>query len=102
MEDKESQQRVCPPVRLRLIPVTIWDNLLHHRSHYSPSRVEGTHVIPDRESQVRDGYHDGDLVPGHQQSNQASLEHVGGEEGEKYDDEGEDETDVLDTENIMI
>ena len=46
-------------------------------------------MIANGEAEVGDGYDDGDLVPGHQQSNQASLEHVGGEEGEKYDDEGE-------------
>ena len=59
-------------------------------------------MISDRECQVCDGDNDGDLVPGDQQPHQASLEHVRGEEGEKHNDEGEDKTNVLDTENIKI
>ena len=66
----------------------------------SPSRVERTDVVADGEAEVGDGYDDGDLVPGDQQSHQSRLEHVGGEEGEEHDDEGEDETNILDPENI--
>ena len=65
----------------------------------SPSRVERTDVVADGEAEVGDGYDDGDLVPGHQQTHQARLEHVGREEGEEHNDEGEDETNILDPEN---
>ena len=65
----------------------------------SPSRVERTDVVADGEAEVGDGYDDGDLVPGHQQTHQARLEHVGREEGEEHNDEGEDETNILDPKN---
>ena len=57
-------------------------------------------MVADGEAEVGDGYDDGDLVPGDQQPHQSRLEHVGGEEGEEHDDEGEDETNILDPENI--
>ena len=66
-----------------------------------PSRVEGTDVVANGEAEVGDGYDDGDLVPGDQQSHQAGLEHVGGEEGEKHDDEREHKTNILDPENLI-
>ena len=64
----------------------------------SPSRVERTDVVADGEAEVGDGYDDGDLVPGHQETHQASLEHVGGEEGKEHNDEGEHKTNILDPE----
>ena len=55
-------------------------------------------MVGNGQPQVGDGHHNGDLVLGHQQPHQASLEHVGGEEGEEDDNQGEDKTDILDTE----
>ena len=52
-------------------------------------------MVANGEAEVGDGYDDGDLVPGHQETHQASLEHVGREEGEKDDDEGEHQAHVL-------
>ena len=57
-------------------------------------------MISNGEPQVRDGYHYGYLVSGDQQAHQASLKDVGREEGEENDDEGEDKTNILDTESI--
>ena len=46
-------------------------------------------MVGNGQPQVGDGHHDGDLVLGHQQPHQASLEHIGGEEGEKDNYQGE-------------
>ena len=46
-------------------------------------------MVGNGQPQVGDGHHDGDLVLGHQQPHQASLEHIGGEEGEKHNNQGE-------------
>ena len=73
MNDKESQQRVCPPE---------W-------KWFVPTNVERPDVKGDRETEVGNGDHDGDLVAGDKEAHQPRLEHVGREEGEKYDDEGE-------------
>ena len=54
-------------------------------------------MVGNRQPQVGYGHHDGDLVLGHQQPHQASLEHVGGEEGEEDDNQGKDKTHILDT-----
>ena len=54
-----------------------------------PAAVEGSDVVGDREAEVGNGDHDGDLVAGDEEAHQPRLEHVGREEGEKYDDEGE-------------
>ena len=55
-------------------------------------------MVRNGQPQVGDGHHDGDLVLGHQQPHQASLEHVGGEEREKDDYQWENQADILDTE----
>ena len=57
-------------------------------------------MVANGEAEVGDGYDDGDLVSGDQEAHQASLEHVGGEEGEEHNDEGEHETNILDPETF--
>ena len=59
-------------------------------------------MVANGEAEVGDGYDDGDLVSGDQQAHQASLEHVGGEEGEEHDDEREHKTNILDPETFNI
>ena len=46
-------------------------------------------MVADAEAEVEDGDDDRELVLGDEEPHQASLEHVGGEEREKHDDEGE-------------
>ena len=55
-------------------------------------------MITDGETQVGDGHHDGHLVLGHKEPHQPRLEHVGGEEGEKDNNQGENQTNILNTE----
>ena len=57
-------------------------------------------MVGNGQPQVGDGHHDGDLVLGHQQPHQASLEHIGGEEGEKDNYQGENKADILDSEIV--
>ena len=58
-------------------------------------------MIANGEAEVGDGYDDGDLVSGDQEAHQASLEHVGGEEGKEHNDEGEHKTNILDPETFI-
>ena len=81
MDDEECQEFIRPPEWLRLVP----------------SSVEGADMVADGEGQVEDWNDDGDLVLGDQEPHQARLEHVGREEGEKHDDQGEDQAHILDT-----
>ena len=80
MDDEESQQLVCPPVGLGFVPPT----------------VEADHMVGNREAKVEDGDCDGHLISRDQEPNQPRLEHVGREEGEEHDDQGEHQTHVLD------
>ena len=59
-------------------------------------------MVADAEAEVEDGDDDRELVLGDEEPHQASLEHVGGEEGEKHDDEGEHQTHILNTEIEII
>ena len=86
VEDKQSQELVCPPEWLGLIP----------------PGVEADHVIGDGEAEVEDRDDDGHLVPRDQQPHQPRLEHIGREEGEEHDDQGEHQTHVLDTEKEKV
>ena len=103
VDDEEREELIRPPVGLGLVP----------------ARVERGHVVADGEAEVGHRHQDGQLVAGHQQPHQPSLqtsiiyhnivlwswwwvasvgtdlEHVGGEEGEKDDDEGEHQAHVL-------
>ena len=59
-------------------------------------------MVADAEAEVEDGDDDRELVLGDEEPHQASLEHVGGEEGEKHDDEGEHQTHILNTEIEIV
>ena len=53
-------------------------------------------MVGNREAKVEDGDCDGHLISRDQEPNQPRLEHVGREEGEEHDDQGEHQTHVLD------
>ena len=55
-------------------------------------------MVADGQAEVGHGDDDRRPVLGHQQPHQPRLEHVGREEGEKYDDQRKHQTHVLDTE----
>ena len=82
MKDEKRQELVRPPEWLGLVP----------------PGVEADHVVGDGQAEVEDGDDDGHPVPRDEQPHQSRLKHVGREEGEKHDDQGEHQTDILDTE----
>jgi len=76
---KKCEESIGPPVRLRFVP----------------SCVERGDMVGNGETEVGNGHQDWQAELGNQQPNEARLENIGGEEGEEHNDEGENQTNVL-------
>jgi len=79
VEHKKSEKSIGPPIWLGLVP----------------SCVEGGDVVGDGDAEVGDRHQDGQAELAHQQTYQARLKDVGWKEREENNNQGEDQTDVL-------